>query len=468
VKTRIDDCIYCGKPARSGEHVLAAGLGGRRTNKSILCRPCDAGFSDLDQNLIEQLSPIRGLIGVRPDHRDAPVPAQVQMADGVLLVDGAGRPSWQTPRLRSETLLPDGSTMVIVEANESQLQEWREMMRRHGIDARIVNRNAGQRFLQHPAGFAWSFGGEEALREIARIALNFVADQHPHIARLPALHSAKQWIRGERVRTAPELPIVWINDGMVHLPPCSFEFGHRVGLRLSARSGELVAVVSFFDTFEYVVSFGAVGVDCDAVVVIDVDPLAEHPPNDRVIVTPAIDPFLNLTRAGSSDATEAQCKYVRGRFLALVKRIEDLQARRALGELLPKLNAVRDLHSLEHRDAIMSALDECNGYVFKLARRMHQGLARSAVTPNDRWLADAFGMLLEFDAATDDGLTRMARSSLFLARSALAAELARELQAGPLTRERLMLLLNGGPGATIVFRALMQPIMLHLGVHDGW
>ena len=467
VKTRFDDCIYCGHRAGSGEHTLLAALGGRRTNKSILCRACDGGFAELDRKLIDQLAPIRGLIGVRPDHRSAPVPTQVETNDGVLVLDAAGRPSWQAPRMRSETKLADGSTLVIVEcADERQMQEWRAMMRQQGIDARCVDRHAGERFLEQPVHFSWTFGGEEAFREVARIALNFVADQFPHVARLPALRPIKQWIRGEQQREPDEPPYAWFNDGSVSLPQSASEFAHRVALQLDASNGELLGVVSFFDTFEYVVAFGPIGVDQDALVVIDLDPLAETPPGDRVIVSPETDPFVHLVRPQSTETTEAQRGYLRARFIALVGRIEDRQARILLEPLLAPLNATQQLPPLERRDAIHGVLDRCRGYILKLARHISNSATRSATRSVERLVADAFEQMLRFDSTADDGLTEMARQSLFLARSALAAELERELRSAPLSFDQLMLLLNGGPGAAIVFRALMQPVLMHLGLRD--
>jgi hypothetical protein len=66
------DCVICGKPAGSKEHVFPAALGGRRTNKGIYCGTHNNGYSPLAAALSAQLKAINALLGVRGDHASVP------------------------------------------------------------------------------------------------------------------------------------------------------------------------------------------------------------------------------------------------------------------------------------------------------------------------------------------------------------------------------------------------------------
>ena len=93
------DCIFCGEEAGSREHTFPAALGGRRTNKGILCGPCNNGFSGLDAQLEQQLAVVNGLLGVRSDRAKAPKLASFTDDRGNPVgLDSAGKPFLVSPR----------------------------------------------------------------------------------------------------------------------------------------------------------------------------------------------------------------------------------------------------------------------------------------------------------------------------------------------------------------------------------
>jgi HNH endonuclease len=466
MSTRPKDCIYCGNHANSAEHVWPAGLGGRRTNNSILCKTCNEQFSALDALLISQLAVVRGLIGVRPDRASVATPARVMTDEGELVLDSAGRPSWTVPRLRSETRLSEGGSLAIVECkDEAQGRQWKQMMRARGIDAQPVDLDAGARFWEHPVQLRWSFGGDEAFREIARIALNLIADRYPHVARLPGLQPVKRWIRGERTPIGP--PIVWFNDGSVTLPPCTFAFGHRVALRLDPTTGEAFAAVSLFNAFEYLIAYGAIGVDVPVRMLIEVDPLAECPPDDQTIADGAPDLLSTITRPSSMTVTTLQHCYMSSRALDLGARIAEHQARIFLVGVLPQLNALRECSSAVLGQAIHEVLRLCDGHILRMVRQISVLASQSISTPShptQKFVAEALALMTRMDAANEDGLSEMCRNTIFLARATISSVVESELSTGAITLERLTELLRGSEGMAIVLPGLLQPLLLHLGI----
>lgn len=459
------DCIYCAAPARAGEHTFVAGLGGRRTNRGILCGPCEKSFRPLDRLLIDQLAGIRGLLGVRPDHRDQPLPALVDTDEGKMALDDRGQPSWPIARLRHDVTDEQGVRTVTIEAgDEAQVQKWIAEQRAKGLDVRKLRRVEGQRFLDKPAQLSWSFGGEDAFREVARIALNILATHDPHAARLPGLAQVKGWIRG-RPRGEGEGPYVWHHDGSIVLPDCAFQFGHRIALRARASTGVIDALVSFFDTIAYVVSFGSVGATRDDVVIFDIDPHAETAPHDLQIIKPAENPFPHvIARPPSSAISGAQAAHLRERFARLMQRIEERQHTLYLTPVADQLNAARALSRIERRAAVVAVVGQCRGHVLKLARHASEQFAVKASTAQMKGIADAIAALIRMDPTSTDGLSEQARVALSLAEAYLADAIERELDDGPLSVDRTILLLNGTPGAAVVFRAILEPILLALGI----
>lgn len=431
-------------------------------NKGILCETCNGKFSPLDALLSRQLEFINGVIGVRPDRADVPRPARVESADGPLTIDHTGKPSFAAPRLTGDEPLPDGRRRVSIEcANERQVQEWIAQQKAAGLQVKQERRGEGQRFLTDAIPVQWSFGGNDAFREIGRIALNFLAHRWPDVARMDFLKPFKEWVEGTRLLEDGEPRFVWYapaNAFAVQESP--FTFGHQVLLALEP-SGAF-GRVRFFSTFDLFVWFGqSPGVPSEAVI-FDIDPLAEHPPHDlretgvdRAVLPMGFTPPTTDTRNLE--------QLLRTRFRALLSRVEDHHWVTSTRGLLESLNATRMLSAHERGERVTELLEPHLGRVLLLARYVAEEVRRRAHDDVTRVLADAMEFILAPDPKSPDGLSTIARASLGLALAALVDVVVKDLNAGPLTDERLRLLLAGGPGAHAVGSILTQRVIAGLG-----
>jgi hypothetical protein len=363
--------------------------------------------------------------------------------------------------VRSDIAENDGSRTVTIEArDESQIREWVEGQRAQGLNVRGIQRESRQRFLSAPGHFSWSFGGEDAFREIARIALNLLATRNPVAARLPKLGPLKSWIRGERERAPGEGPYVWYQDGAVTLPTCPFLFGHRVALRLDNRSGDVDAVITFFNSIEYLVSFGPVDAPIDDLVIFEIDPLAESPPHDLRIMPLDIGVFPPvMARPGSSAVTKVHAARLDASIRVLMERIDERQQRNLLAPVCEQFNASRLLAEEERLSAIAAAATQCRGHILGLLRYASTKLGALATEPFAKLVADAFAFVIASDKAASDGLSASAREFLALAERALIEAIAAELTAAPLSVDRTIMLFRGGAGLEVVTRAVLAPVL---------
>ena len=102
------------------------------------------------------------------------------------------------------------------------------------------------------------------------------------------------------------------------------------------------------------------------------------------------------------------------------------------------------------------------GRVLFFARHVAEEIRRRAHDDVTRALADAMEFILTPDPDSRDGLNTIARASLGLVVAALVDTISKDLDAGPLTGERLRLLLAGGPGAHAVGTILTQQVVAGL------
>jgi len=197
-------------------------------------------------------------------------------------------------------------------------------------------------------------------------------------------------------------------------------------------------------------------------VIFDIDPLAEHPPDDlrEAIVERAVVPAALVPPTSDTLNLEG---LLRERFRSLLARVEDHQWAISTRGLLEALNAARPLQDHERVDRVTELLEPHLGRVLFLARHVAEEIRRRAHDQVTRVLADAMEFLLAPDQKSADGLSTIARVSLRLALASLVDVVVNELDAAPLTDERLRLLLAGGPGAHAVGSVLTQQVVGALG-----
>lgn len=269
------DCIYCGGKADSNEHLLPASLGGRLTKK-ILCTVCNGLVSGLDQVLSEQLSIINSQLGVHGrDNEDRQ--ATLHLSSGEkFLIDRYGR--IEPANVDFNLQLKDQAQGDIrISGSAHRLAKWKQSMAKEGVKIEIKDKQESIRYFPEVVSAKFVFGQDSGLREVARIALNFLEYYHPRIARLNALAEFKNFIlRG----VGDSHNYVWLrfvpeNDKIANN---KFDFGHRIIICLDREHQEAFGFVSFFSCIELVVNFGKVIVENSETLIVDIDPLEKHIP----------------------------------------------------------------------------------------------------------------------------------------------------------------------------------------------
>jgi hypothetical protein len=154
------DCVICGGPTGSHEHIFPAALGGRRTNKGIYCGPHNEGFSPLAATLSRQLEAINALLGVRPDHSSAPRQFEiVNPSDGQRYLVTASLIEHAEPKILKDEIVEGKRHMRMAFSNERQIQEWIAAERAAGNDVQTAGgREPGQ--SHHPLGRAFRLCGD--------------------------------------------------------------------------------------------------------------------------------------------------------------------------------------------------------------------------------------------------------------------------------------------------------------------
>lgn len=456
---RPKDCIYCAKPTGSREHIFPAALGGRRENKGILCASCNGGFSALDGHLAAQLQVLRGLLGVRPDRKDAPVPASVPHDGNTLFIDGAGRPSFKAPTTLVDEPGDGGDRRVqIAFSSERQLQEWRDEQKRLG---RVLKDSRTTRVgrVMEPVEIELELGGPETFREVGRIALNFLAHRYPTAARAPGLRPLKDYVLGTRVPQPGDPRPVWFIGGEVRLPPGQPAFGHQVFILLDRGLGTGYAVVRFFDAIEFLVDLGHVAPDETVAVLFDIDPHAEHEPLDlfeRALPAADFPREVALPTCGEEEQARLGDPEQITRFFG---RVSARQSRERASSLAAALERIRTGEDADLHAAVDEALREHEGTIHQLIASVSRRFSRQfEARPEMAGYAACLQALAERDPAHPTGLTMDARMAVGLARLVLAEAIADELEAGPVTPERVLALFDGGEGAEIVARLLLEQI----------
>jgi hypothetical protein len=272
---RLRECIFCGSRADSGEHLFPASLGGRRVHGGILCSACNSGFSPLDDALTRQLAYFADSLGVRPDRYDQPRKAR-----------------GEDPRLRREYWLDHRGS---VEAARVDVWFKRQgagailkatgppdgiaAIRRHlrDLDPDAIPTVGDEPFVPIQVRHRVTYSSRLFRRGAARIALNYLASLDGGLARAPEIGPLKRFILD-----GSEQPCAWESfepdrTGVPSLSP----FAHRVALLLPAQSGRCFARVTFFGAVAVTVDLGGLTLSGAASHVIDVNPLAERPDDER-------------------------------------------------------------------------------------------------------------------------------------------------------------------------------------------
>lgn len=274
------DCIICGKPAGSAEHVFPSALGGHRTNTKIYCGDHNKWLGVHVEVLQAQLLAINALLKIQPDRGD-PKPVQAQDASGQryeLLgneVVPIEKPVDEilddlvAGKLGALRITPGHLRRLKRRAEERHIKCDFEGVERQSEDVGTLN-------------IEMRLGSEDGFRAIAYIALTFVAHHWPEKARGPGLNSLKSMIcSGPRYKGADAVPqasapsefVTWCAQEETIQPLLTSDLTHAIATSVNA--GELIVYVALYDTFRFKVFLGSCD-HPDATVLTIVDPRESH------------------------------------------------------------------------------------------------------------------------------------------------------------------------------------------------
>jgi hypothetical protein len=253
----------------------------------------------------------------------------------------------------------------------------------------------------------------------------------------------------------------WDFEFPATLPPNHFEFGHRVLIGLDPFSKVVYGRISLFSTLHFAVLFGQYSGNDAITVITDIDPLADHPPNDIVetretaaIAVVSFPPDRKKSLAGAISSGKSQ-----EIFSLLLRSISDYNRRKCAERMLRELKNAGELDAVARKELFERVVASESQCVLNLMRYVVDEMKKR---PEHRPLVRLFEPLVAFDPATDNGLTPMATAALSLAQMALAGQMMDDHTKGTLDLNKMEMLIGGGPGANIVGRAMADPVMRSL------
>ena len=364
------------------------------------------------------------------------------------------------PQVRSAKTEGEQNVKEMAFNTRKEAENWATKQKEQGVDVRFIGEGRQARYHVGTAHKQITLGGnEEGLRSIGYIAQTFLAHSFPEVARLPELQGIKDYT----LCNAGTGFVWWDFEPPADLPPNSFSFGHRVIVGLNSEDGTAYARISLFSTLDFAILLGSVPVEASRAVIIDIDPLAESPPDD--IATRSADAALGaVSRPDNLSASLAEAIYTgraQARIHELMRRITDFERETAAAKIMGQIDGAAPLPDAE-RDALFAkiVLGEAQR-VFNLMSHVARDLKQRAANPIEHAMVDFMEQVVELDSEAENGLSAEATRSLAIASDALAKQMSKDFKAGTLDQDRMSMLIGGGPGAYAVGAALMEGFVQH-------
>lgn len=453
----------CEQTASSKEHVFPAAFGGRRVNKGIYCGVHNNALGVHVGSLLDTLGFFNSYLGVRSDHHDAPKPYVLDGSSGEryqILRDNieiAPPPSMtQTPELI-------GKPVTLQFSSDKQRQKWMAEQRRLGFEFQFSEVGTAQtQFFTQPIKQSFHFGSNEFRSAIAYVALTYLAHYFPELARQASLEELKSILLdggeiGDRVW--------WLDPKALPLvKEPAFNKFHTVVVGTSAENGAASAVISFFGQLCLAVDLGRLdGLKTERVIV-HINPLAERAGQDQD-VSVYRDEGVELDIGSVDDSKEYLRAVVAGEVQNPVSNIiSDLQDDHLdalVSEHMPSLLEALTLSDEARLDVVRSFVDLQGQRVLNIMRAGIRDFLEAAQDFPPQ-LRTEVAKVLEDDPEGPLGLTQFAIDALEVAKTGVAHEIVRQLEAGSLTEEELILLVAGGPGAAAAIRPVIHAAIAKL------
>ena len=459
------DCIYCASAVGSAEHTILAALGGLRTDRGILCTPCNNRFGAvIDKALAEDMKPINAVLGVMNGRTRAPIAATVEdAATGRNYVITAGR-RIEHPEVVvvSESMQAGIRQLNAVASTQKQVDDLLHRLRQDAGPVTVMGRETVPLLFASPPTAMWSFGGTDTFRAIARLAVNILATFRPALARGSWLVPLKNYM----CKGGDDGPWVSYAYSDASEIPGRFDFAHRFVLVLDAESGEVRAHVSLLGIIELSVRLGAVSMEKTETIVYEMDVLAQSPPDDIAVT---ISDGFNFTFP--SGPTPDPSMFVPKRLARVLAKRKDRIWSQDAPSLLAAINAAREVDPADRHESIVDALagqqqrllNLVSFFATSVRRHLVQTYGEDAGSP----MGDAFGVLAAPDGSSRTGVTELTYVHADMLRYVMADHLLAVLNERAIEMDELRLLLEGVRGAEIVGRFMVEQVNRAYSAIDG-
>jgi hypothetical protein len=451
------DCIYCGEPAASFEHIFPAAVGGRDERQGIICGHCNSIFGrTTDVALSEDMKPINAILGVREGRSGQPITtvANDPSTGRTYVLSESRKLQHPEPLVLSATTNADGGkTFDTLASTQKQSDDFIHSLRMEGKALSKARREVAPLLFAREPFVSWSFGGTETFRAVARLVLNVLAVHSPLVARGNWLSELKRFVR------AGGSADPWVYFSYLADSPAGrvFEPRHRVVIFFDSLRGAVTAHVSLFGLIQLAVRLGQTAVAQDESWSYEIDPLAKRDdprPLTRKETGFLIPPELPLTQ-NPSPFTE------RGLVEIQRYRSDMLWTDDALS-LLAEVNAARDLPPLERRDTVSKVIKTQGQRLLNIAVFVAHDL-RKAITADfgqadGNALGDALDRLVQPDSQRRSGVTLLTELNVKRLCDAVTDRIIATISSEPITESGLRDLLEGGPGASVVARVMFSAV----------
>jgi hypothetical protein len=300
-----------------------------------------------------------------------------------------------------------------------------------------------------------SLGGPEALRAITYVALTFFAHHFPDEAREDGLAPVKAFLQGEVDNT-----FAWWESNVTTdaLPASPFPFGHTVVLRTVAATGDILAVVSFFQALTVAVDLGRLSNARDRTLVVFVDPHADHPPDDIDVrelepvgfaLEKPVPLHARLERMILGEGGEKLLQ-------SLFAKIERRHFEEEMSLVLEQLNAAAPMQGRERLAAISLVLEGQAARLYRLMKFVVDDYAARSEEPD---LTAPIVAVLRTQIAVDgDNALPGTEMTIIRVIVAFTREIHSRLSQGAIDMDFLWALFSTGKGLVIVGEVMFEPI----------
>ena len=453
------NCIICGNPTGSREHIFPAALGGRRTNKKIYCDVHNNMYSGLAVIISDQLSLFNALLGVVGDHASETKPVTMtDLSSGkrVELTNTLIR--YTDPQIISQEAMENSIIKKMSFSSRKEAEDWVHEQRAKGFDVQMIGQGEKSKRHINTIHTKIALGGtEEGLRAIGYIAQTFLAHYFPAVARQPEIQGFKDYT----LKNYGSDFVWWDFEPPNDLPKNNFPFGHRVIVGLNKDNSSAYARVSFFSTLNFAVHFGTLPVEASQSVITDIDPLAKSPPNDIYFWNEdaAKSPVFVPENLNSSLAEAINSGKAESCIGELIQRLVDYECQMAASYILSKIVDAGNLSQSDRDNLFEEIISSESQRVFNLMTYVANEYKNNAIKQYELHISSLLDRTVALDAESANGLTEEASRYLEIACKALKEQMIADYVAGVLDQDRMEMLIGGGLGAGIVGKAIFQTIM---------